>query len=317
MSDFYASMDIHRRMLLDDVRNRIYREALLATVKPGDAVLDFGAGTGILSLFAAQAGARRVYAVERTTMADRARQVVAANGFADRVNVIQAEMQLVRLPEKVDVIVSEWLGTFGVDENLLTPLLIARDRWLKPGGIMLPKTVTAFMAPLWSAAIESEADIFHNRMYDLDLSLLAEGDADQLTWPEHPLTKSDLLSEPQAMWTTDVYDYSVEKSQLPFRAFLTFPATRAGKVNALAAWFHADFGNGLFLTTAPEAPPTHWRQYLIPLRHPAEVETGTPVVVEYTCIPALPGFCYHAWSVRVGVGEWEHHDTRGSAGNGG
>jgi predicted RNA methylase len=72
MNDFYASLDIHRRMLLDDVRNEVYRKALIASVKPGDAVLDFGAGTGILSLFAAQAGARRVYAVERTTMAERA-----------------------------------------------------------------------------------------------------------------------------------------------------------------------------------------------------------------------------------------------------
>lgn len=309
MSEFYASLDIHRRMLLDDVRNQTYRRALFAAVKPGDVVLDFGAGTGILSLFAAQAGARRVYAVERTTTANLARQIVAANGFAERIEVIRSEMQQASLPEKVDVIVSEWLGTLGVDENLLAPLLVARDRWLKPGGIMLPPSVTAFIVPLWSA----ELDFFRNRAYDLDLNLLADWSVNELTWPDRPISKNDFLSDPQAMWTTDVYDYSVERAQLPFRARLTFTATRAGKVNALAAWFQADFGNGLVLSTSPEEPPTHWKQYLIPLRRAAEVEAGTPLAVEYTCIPALPGSCHHAWSIRVGAGAWEHHDTRGSA----
>lgn len=216
MSEFYASLDIHRRMLLDDVRNQTYRKALHAAVKPGDVVLDFEAGTGILSLFAAQAGARRVYAIERTTMAHRARQIVAANGFADRIEVIQSEMQHARLPEKVDVIVSEWLGTLGVDENLLTPLLLARDRWLKPDGVMLPASATAFIAPLWYAGL----DFFRNRNYDLDLNLLADWSVNELTWPDTPISKNDFLSDPQAMWTTDVYDYSVERSQLPFRAHL-------------------------------------------------------------------------------------------------
>lgn len=313
MNDFYASLDIHRRMLLDDVRNEVYRKALIASVKEGDAVLDFGAGTGILSLFAAQAGARRVYAVERTTMAERAKQIIAANGFADRIEVIQGEMERIRLPEKVDVIVSEWLGTFGVDENLVTPLLIARDRWLKPGGIMLPEHVTAYMAPFWSA----DVGFFRNRASGLDLSLLMEGNFDELMWPDKPIPQDDFLSEPQAMWTTSVYEETVEQSRLPSRAFLTFKAERAGKINALASWFQADFGNDLVLSTAPDAPPTHWRQYVIPLRRAAEVEAGTPITVEYTCIPAFPGFCHHAWSVRVGTGAWEHHDTRGSATNGG
>ncbi|MBV9927257.1 MAG: 50S ribosomal protein L11 methyltransferase [Acidobacteria bacterium] len=310
MNGFYAHTDIHRRMLLDDVRNRAYLDALLATVKPGDVVLDFGAGTGILSLFAARAGARRVYAVERGPMAHVMRRIVAANGEAERVRVIEEDMQNVSLPEKVDCIVSEWLGTFGVDENLLPPLLMARDRWLKPGGVMLPQSVKAVAAPVWSRELSEKLDFFRGHPYGLDLSLMAEATLDELAWPETPVTPEDYVSEPQPMWTTDVYADTVEQARLPFRASLSFKASRAGKVNALVAWFTADFGRGITLSTAPDRPPTHWKQYLIPLHHASEVEAGTEIRVEYVCIPAYESFCYHAWSTRVGSEAWQHHDTR-------
>ena len=310
MDFFYAHTDIHRRMLLDDVRNQAYLKALKATIKPGDVVLDFGAGTGILSLFAAQAGARRVYAVERSAMAGVMKRIITASGEAERVQVIEGEMQSVTLPEKVDCIVSEWLGTFGVDENLLPPMLMARDRWLKPGGAMLPQTVTAMMVPVWSRELNEKLDFFRSRPYGLDLSLLAEATLDELAWPETPLGPADFVSKPQPMWKTDVYIDTVEQARLPFRASLRFTASRAGKVNALVAWFTADFGHGIMLSNAPDQPATHWKQYLIPLHHSTEIDPGTEIRVEYVCIPAYENFCYHAWSTRVGSEAWHHHDTR-------
>src|SRR2546423_10694958 len=255
MDGFYAHTDIHRRMLLDDVRNQAYLKAIKVTVKPGDVVLDFGAGTGILSLFAAQVGARRVYAVERSAMAGLMKQIVSTNGYAGQVEVIQGEMQSVRLPEKVDCIVSEWLGTLGVDENLLPALLMARDRWLKSGGAMLPKVVTAVIAPIWSQELSEKLNFFRGRPYGLDLGLLAETTIDELSWPDVPLGRADFVSEPQPMWTTDVYTYTAERARLPLRASLSFTASRAGKVNALAAWFTADFGNDVTLSNAPDQPP--------------------------------------------------------------
>ena len=310
MDGFYAHTDIHRRMLLDDVRNQAYLKAIKVTVKPGDVVLDFGAGTGILSLFAAQVGARRVYAVERSAMAGLMKQIVSTNGYAGQVEVIQGEMQSVRLPEKVDCIVSEWLGTLGVDENLLPALLMARDRWLKSGGAMLPKVVTAVIAPIWSQELSEKLNFFRGRPYGLDLGLLAETTIDELSWPDVPLGRADFVSEPQPMWTTDVYTYTAERARLPLRASLSFTASRAGKVNALAAWFTADFGNDVTLSNAPDQPPTHWKQYLIPLHHSTKVDSGTEIRVEYACIPAYENFCYHAWSTRVGSESWQHHDTR-------
>ena len=71
-------------------------------------VLDVGCGTGILSIFAARAGASRVYAVEASALAAVADQMIRANGVDGVVTVLHSTAEALRLPEKVDVIVSEW-----------------------------------------------------------------------------------------------------------------------------------------------------------------------------------------------------------------
>ena len=142
----YAEFEVHRTMICDRVRTEAFRRAIDSVVRPGDIVLDVGAGSGILSMFAARAGAARVYAVERTSAAVLARELAAANGVAEIVQVIHGDVTDVELPERVDVIVSEWLGGFGIDEGMLVPVIVARDRWLKPGGVMIPRLVMAWAA---------------------------------------------------------------------------------------------------------------------------------------------------------------------------
>ena len=100
----YATLWQHRYMLHDRVRNEVFRRAIFAAVKPGHVVMDMGAGSGILSVFAARAGARKVYAIERTTIAEFAQEILEANGVEDRVEIIQSDVESVELPEKVDVI---------------------------------------------------------------------------------------------------------------------------------------------------------------------------------------------------------------------
>ncbi|HEX5878722.1 MAG TPA: 50S ribosomal protein L11 methyltransferase, partial [Actinomycetota bacterium] len=110
----YAEIAVHRTMICDRVRTEAFRRAIDSVVRPGDVVLDVGAGSGILSMFAARAGAARVYAVERTTVAVLAQQLAASNGLDEIVHVIQGDILDVDPPERVDVVVSEWLGGFGI-----------------------------------------------------------------------------------------------------------------------------------------------------------------------------------------------------------
>lgn len=89
-------------------------------------MLDVGCGSGILSMFAAQAGALRVYAVEASNMAHYARRIVAHNKMDDVIKVIGSAVEDLELPERVDTIISEPLGTFLLNERMLETYVIAR-----------------------------------------------------------------------------------------------------------------------------------------------------------------------------------------------
>jgi precorrin-6B methylase 2 len=297
-------------MLLDRVRDDAFLAAITSTVRPGDVVLDFGAGAGILSLFAARAGAKRIFAVEKTETARLARQIVARNDLGDRITVIQSDMEAAMLPERVDVIVSEWLGTIGVDENLLSPLLTARDRWLRANGRMIPERVTAWMAPVSHAETSAQRLFYGDRPYGFDFSPAFETWPNEAAWSQHPLEVDSFVAGPLPLWTIDVYSFSAEQARLPFRSSPRFHASRYGEIDGLALWFEAQLATGIRLTNAPGSPSTHWMQYVLPLQRAVSVRTGTEIAVDFACIPSHPGYCHQAWSVRVGSGSWQHHDTR-------
>ncbi len=309
MIEPYSQVSLHRWMLRDRVRNEAYRQALARAVKPGDIVLDIGAGTGILSVFAAQAGAARVYAVERTAIAGVARRMMKSNGVADRVEVVEDDLEDIDLPEKVDVIVSEWMGGLGVDENMLAPVVMARDRWLKPGGKMLPERVTAFLAPAWIEDFDEDLAYWRATPHGVDMSVIAELTSHDALMSQTPLRPEDLLAEPQQPWSHDAYTCSLAEADRTFEATLTFTASRSGRFSGLAAWFSADVFDGLVLTNAVGAPDTHWGRYLFPLARTIEVAAGTPIQVEFRCEHSSPGSCQFYWSVQIGDLPVERHDS--------
>jgi len=102
--------------------------------------MDVGSGTGILSMIAARNGARKVYAVEASDFANVSREVIEANGLSSIIEVIKARVEDVQIDEKVDIIVSEWMGFHLLHESMLDSVLFARDKFLKEGGLMLPES---------------------------------------------------------------------------------------------------------------------------------------------------------------------------------
>ena len=305
----YETLDVHRWMLRDWPRMQAFEAALRELVHPGCVVLDVGAGSGVLSLMAAKAGARRVYAVERTPVARLARQLAQRNGLGHVVQVIEADMQQVRLPEKVDLIVSEWLGTIGIDENLLYPVLLARDRWLKPGGVMVPSVVRAWAAP---AHLATRCDIDYLRINPtgLDLSELRETSMHDLLCRRYQVRDHDLASPPQVLWTTDTRTDNLACALAPVEADLDFPIAKDTCTNALVAWFEAELSPSVTLCNAPEAPETHWGQLTLPLRGMLSLPAQSHLQARVACLPREPGLSDLAWAVRVNEGPWQSHDTR-------
>jgi SAM-dependent methyltransferase len=138
----------HARMLHDDRRTGDYLAALAAAVRPGDVVLDLGTGSGVLAVAAARAGARRVYAVEASDIAEVAERVFAANGVQDRITLVCGWSRRIELPERADLLVSEIIGNEPFEEEILETTLDARRRLLKPQARLIPHTFTLFARPL-------------------------------------------------------------------------------------------------------------------------------------------------------------------------
>ena len=207
---------------------RPFRRAIDSVVGPGAVVLDVGAGSGILSLFAARAGAARVYAVEETTIAVLAQELAAANGFAQVVRVVQGDITEIEPPERVDVIVSEWLGGFGIDEGMLGPVIAARDRWLKPGGIMIPHSVTAWTALVHDQYLGETVDFLRANPYGLDLADLIEKTVNEISYSGsfRHLATDDLRSEPGRLWTTNADRISIEQARSPHAGEVELPVHR-------------------------------------------------------------------------------------------
>ena len=135
--------DIHAVMIQDKIRTSTYAHFILTnpTLFRDAIVLDVGCGTGILSLFAARAGAKRVISVDASNIAEKAATIVKANGFENVITVIRGKIEDITLPadmDKVDIIISEWMGYALLYESMLDSVLCARDRFLKPGGVMAP-----------------------------------------------------------------------------------------------------------------------------------------------------------------------------------
>jgi predicted RNA methylase len=175
--DSYSHHGIHEEMLKDEVRTRTYQMAILNNrhLFEGKVVLDVGCGTGILSMFAVQAGASHVYAVDCSSIIHRASMIVRDNGMSDRITLMQGKMEDIVLPvPHVDVIVSEWMGYFLLYESMLNTVLFARDRWLRPGGVVFPDKAVMYLCACEDEAMKYERIDFWDDVYGFNMSALKE-----------------------------------------------------------------------------------------------------------------------------------------------
>jgi len=157
-------------MIGDKVRTATYASFILKNpaLFRDAIVLDVGCGTGILSLFAARAGAKRVIAVDASAIGEKARKIVKANGFEDVITVVRGKVEEIELPdgiEKVDIIVSEWMGYALLYESMLDSVLVARDRFLKEGGVMAPSQTQMLLALADAGEIYKERIGFWDDVY--------------------------------------------------------------------------------------------------------------------------------------------------------
>jgi len=284
---YYGKLGNQQNMLQDQVRTTCYRRAILENSVDfsGKAVMDIGAGSGILSFFSAQAGASLVYAVEASSVADVVRQIADGNNFgSSRIEVVNKPLEAIRdeVQGKVDVLVSEPIGTFLFNERMIESYLYARDRFLRPGGKMFPNSGDLCIAPFSDVTLHWEQQnkngFWKNTsFYGIDLTpATGRATKEYFRQPIVDYINPDCLVSKSQKMHFDFTTISVESLHeivMPFDFEINQPCL----VHGLAGWFDASFDGStstVVLSTAPWCPGTHWYQMRFLLETPLAVNPG-------------------------------------------
>jgi len=259
-----SEIELHRRLLGDTVRNDALGKALARVIKPGMTVADIGAGTGFLSFLARQLGAAHCHLYEYSGALALAKELAQRNGITG-LTFVNAHSSEVKKPPKADVVVSETLGNFALEEGMLETLVDAR-RFLKPGGAMIPRGLTQFVAPVIRPRLQEEIDIFA-RVRDLDVSPARETALNNMYVKS--VSPADLPGQAAVReWDRIAFSPEGKPPASQRKGSATWEELGGKTVYGFALWWEVELVAGVALSTSPFAPATHWEQVYLPLLEP-------------------------------------------------
>jgi hypothetical protein len=266
-------LEVHRGLLLDEIRTNAYRDAIRRLVTPGSVVLDLGTGSGILSFFACEAGARRVFAVDATHSADLAAFLARQLGYSDRITVIHEHSTKIELPEPADVLVTETLGAFGLNEHILSSVIDARARLLRPGAAIIPRRIDLALVPVEAPEVfDRHVGFWRKEQFGFDFSPLAVFASNGMYVAN--VGTAAFLASPATVISADLATIS----SVDVSGSAPFTTSRAGLLCGFSGWFRATLAPGIELSN--ELPGTNWEHAFLPLELPMSVEQGTPIDIE-------------------------------------
>ncbi|EDW83116.1 uncharacterized protein Dwil_GK22483 [Drosophila willistoni] len=290
--DAFARLEMQELLLKDSVRMLAYRKAIWSNKKlfKDKIVMDVGCGTGILALFAAEAGASKVIAVECSGLAETAKEVVKANNKENIVMVVKGTIEEMELPKEikqVDLIMAEWMGHGLYMESMFHSVLQARDKWLKPGGHILPNLAKLYVAGITDRHYATNLN-FWNNVEGFDMTSIRRTVAHEAV--VDCVTIQQLMTEECHVHTQDMN--TAKNETLNFHSNLRLKVLKTGVIDAIVVYFDVSFlvsemtESTAGFSTSPKAPWTHWEQTLLHLDKPLHVASQEIVTGVFGVVPS-------------------------------
>jgi protein arginine N-methyltransferase 1 len=261
-------------MIADRVRTDAYANALRGAIGPETIVLDIGTGPGILALLACRAGAKHVYAIEPDPVILLARDLARANGFEDRITFIQDISTNVKLPTRVDVIVSDLHGLLPYHDQHIPSIIDARRRFLREGGTLIPQR-----EQVWATLVEAPdlhdnlSEPWRSGAYGLSLEAGVKHALNVVAGTRFEREKA--MSAHALLATLDFYDIASPNLE----ARISFEADRAGVAHGLAVWFDAQLAEGIRFSNDPWGTPMVYGNAFLPFLEPIQLGPAQRVAV--------------------------------------
>lgn len=285
-------LSMHVSLLNDEARTLNYFKAMQAIIRPDDVVVDVGTGTGVLALAAARAGARRVYAIEASQIADVADAMFKASPFAERITLIRGWSHHLELPERCDVLVSEILGHDPLTEGVLSYLDDVAKRWLKPGGRSIPALLRVFAVPvefpheLCSMRRVRKSDLERwNSAYGFDFSPFARfltRTGDRLILTSEQAAQVVQLSTPVLCAEFELAQYE----RFPVENCIKGTYMASGRVDGFMSFFELDMGGGITHSVRPRADSKNsWNHTVDRLPGVVDCVAGQEFSIRFQCDP--------------------------------
>lgn len=265
--DSYGHYAIHEEMLKDEIRTTTYKKAIEWNqhLFQDKVVMDVGCGTGILSMFAARAGAKCVIAVDCSNIVESAKKIIDENKLSHKIVVVKSKIEDIKsLPrdyKEVDIIVSEWMGYCLFYESMLDTVIYARDKWLrKSGGLLFPDKAKLFLTAIEDRTYKNKKINYWDDVYGFKMSCIkeiamSEPLVDNVE-PKQIVTGNCLIKEVNLM--------KVTKEDLTFEVDFRLPVRRDEYIHAFMTYFTVDFTachTSIGFSTSPEGNQyTHWKQ---------------------------------------------------------
>ena len=278
---------------LTDTGSRLdqYARAIARAVRPGDVVADLGAGTGILSFLACAAGARCVYAIETGDAIGYGELLASAGGFHDRVRFIRSPSAQVILPERVDAIIADIHDTFGLQASGIGSVLDARDRWLKPGGALVPSRIDLLAAPVEAHDLyRKTVDVWQQQIHGVDLSPLRRLAVNE-RYPGR-FRAAQLLAPPARIASIDL----TTAHELHHGGETQVTTTRTGTLHGVCGCFLTTLADDVAIGNVPgDERTTNFAQAFFPIDTPHAIGRGDAIAIQ---IDAYDG-AQHRWQVTI------------------